>query len=70
MIKDKDITRSNVDDHIREKRKSGASKIYWGENGAKHLRRFARMFYRNEFRFPHSFPNGHVFMGVKHYKIK
>ena len=31
--KDNDITDMNVDDYIRERRKSGAKYIYWGENG-------------------------------------
>ena len=67
---DKDITAINVDDYIRERKKAGAKYIKWGINGVKHFRFFARIIYHDSLlRFPHSFPNGHQFMGIKHYRI-
>ena len=68
-MKDKDITMFNVDDYIRERKRAGAKYIKWGTNGIKQFRRFARIIYHDiSFRLPHSFPSGHVFMGIRHYK--
>ena len=65
------ITNINVDDVIRQRKKEGVDRIVWEGDDLKVFRAFVRaVFNFNGFRLPHSFPNGEMFMGVKHYKSK
>lgn len=67
QMKDKYITEINVDDYIREQKRKGKKIIYWGLNGRKMLRKFAKIiFHDSQYRLPHSFPNNDVFMGIRH----
>ncbi len=68
----KNITEMTVDDYIREQKNKGKKFIRWGKS-VKIFRNFAKaVFAPDEYgigwKLPRSFPNGDMFMGIKHYK--
>lgn len=70
MIKQKDITAINVDDYIREQKKSGKKFIIWDKKKVLIFRKFARATFHDplfNWRMPHSFPDKALFMGIKHF---
>lgn len=68
-MKQENITMINVDNYIRECKKQGKQVIYWDKKPVKYLRKFARIIYNDSgYHLPHSFPNGEMFAGIKHYK--
>ncbi len=56
-----------IDDYIREQKAKGRKTITWNKKDVKVFRKFIRIT-NLDYRLPHDYPNGHMFMGIKHYK--
>ena len=67
-MKKNNITANNVDDFIREKKKQGCKRIFWGKDESVHFVTFATAVYEMEcYKLPKNFFGGFRFLGVKHY---
>ena len=71
MIKQKDINEVNVDDYIRERKKTNVKYIQWSKKSFKFFKKFVIASYPTEFGFklPKIF-HGLSYLGLKHYLRK